>query len=428
MQTVILAGQVVPCDGTEPIKEGAVVVTGERLGYVGPAVGTTWDPDARVIRAPESTVLPGLIDVHVHITNDGGPGNTAAVLGESLAEPAALALIGYANALRSLQAGYTTLRNLHAPAYVDVALRNTIAAGRLNGPRLVVCGQGLCITGGHMDKSVLPDHVTANGRVGVCDSPQGFRQAVRQHVKRKVDFIKINSDVGSSRDPSAPYAQEMSFEEMQAACTEAHRFGLHVAAHTAGGPPIEAALEAGVDTIEHGHWLTDRAIELMLERDSYYVPTLIVNSRNFAYDRQTLGASERSWRWLQLAYEAKWDSLRRAHEAGVNIAAGSDAGFLVDHGENAAELEELVKGGLSPMDALRAGTITAAELLGLEQEIGSLVPGKLADVLIVDGDPLADITILQRGERITHVLKTGRLVKEPDAAASAHRNSDVALS
>ena len=359
-------------------------------------------------------MLPGLIDVHVHITNDGGPGKTAAVLGDAFEAAADLAMRGYANALASLQAGYTTLRNLHAPLFADVAVRDAIASGRLEGPRLVVCGQGLCVTGGHMDRGNLADHVAVSGRIGVCDTPDEFRRAVRQMAKRNVDFIKINSDVGSMIDPDAPYVPEMTYAEMAAVCEEAHRLGLPVAAHTAGGPPIEQALTAGVDTIEHGHWLTDHAIELMLERDASYVPTLIVNSRNFAYDRETLGASERSWRWLKAAYDAKWDSLERAHRAGVTIAAGSDAGFLVDHGENACELEELVKGGLTANEAIQAATGAAAKLIGLQDEIGTLEAGKLADVIVVAGNPLDDITVLQRLDRITHVFKDGRLAKAPD--------------
>lgn len=411
MQIVIEARQMIVGDGSPPVPNAAVVITDGRITYAGPVAGATPDPTARTISAPRGTVLPGLIDVHVHITNDGGPGKTAAVLGDAFEAAADLALRGYANALTSLRAGYTTLRNLHAPLFADVAVRDAIASGRLEGPRLVVCGQGLCITGGHMDRGLLPDHVSVAGRIGVCDTPDEFRRAVRQMAKRNVDFIKINSDVGSMVDPTAPYVPEMTFAEMEAACTEAHRLGLHVAAHTSGGTPIEEALAAGVDTIEHGHWLTSRAIALMLENDASYVPTLIVNSRNFAFDREILGVSERSWRWLRAAYEAKWDSLERAHRAGVRIAAGSDAGFLVNHGENACELEELVKGGLTPNEAIRAATASAAELLGLSEEIGVLVPGKLADVIVVDGDPLADITLLQQQDRVTHVLREGRVVK-----------------
>jgi imidazolonepropionase-like amidohydrolase len=401
-------------DGSPPVPNAAVVINDNRIAYAGPAAGALRDPSAQVIQARGGTVLPGLIDVHVHITNDGGPGKTAAVLGDAFEAAADLAMRGYANALVSLRAGYTTLRNLHAPLFADVAVRDAISSGRLGGPRLVVCGQGLCVTGGHMDRGNLAEHVAVSGRIGVCDTPDEFRRAVRQMAKRNVDFIKINSDVGSMLDPAAPYVPEMTFAEMEAACSEAHRLGLHVAAHTAGGRPIEEALLAGVDTIEHGHWLTDRAIDLLLERDASYVPTLIVNSRNFAYSREELGVSERSWRWLQAAYDAKWGSLERAHQAGVTIAAGSDAGFLVNHGENACELEELVKGGLTPNEAIRATTGSAARLLGLQDEIGTLEAGKMADAIVVAGDPLADITILQRLDCITHVVKDGRVVKAPD--------------
>lgn len=412
MQVVIQGGQVIDGRGGEPLRDAVVVIDGQRISYVGPGAGASWSPDARIINLPGATVLPGLIDVHVHLMNDGGPAAKNTVLGGYPGSAGTLTLRGYSNGLRALNAGYTTLRDLHAPYTTSIDLRNEIASGRVVGPRLRVCGQGLCITGGHMDKTTLPDSVT--GRVGVCDTPEGFRQAVRYWIKMGADLIKLNSDVGSRRDPDAPWVQEMSFEEMAAACSEAHKFGRHVAAHTAGGPPIEEAILAGVDTIEHGHWLTDRAIELMVKHGTYYVPTLIVNSKNFDYDPETLGASEESWDWLRRAYDAKWESLERARAAGVKIATGSDAGFLVDHGENAYEMVELVKGGLTPMEAIQAATKTAAELLGLGDQIGTLEAGKLADVIVVDGDPLVDVSVLTQTERITYVLKEGHLVKSPE--------------
>lgn len=416
MVTVIRAGRLIEGTGTEPVAGGVVVIDGERIAYAGPADGASWPPDAEIIDAPESTVLPGLIDAHVHITYDGGLGR-GAVLGTPLEEPTTLALRGYANALVSLRAGYTTLRDLNAPLYSDIALRDAIASGRLPGPRLFTCGQGLCITGGHMDKGSLPSHLTATGRVGVRDTPEGFRQAVRTHVRHRVDFIKVNSDVGS-RDPSVPYRREMTFEEIRAACDEAHHFGLRVGAHTTGGPPLEDAVRAGVDTVEHGHWLTDRAIELMLARGAYYVPTLIVNTENFTYTREQLGATEAGWGWMRAAYDAKWDSLTRAKAAGVPVVTGSDAGFLVQHGDNAAELEQLVEGGFTPLEAIRAATSTAADLLDLGNRIGTLAEGFLADVLVIDGDPSSDIGTFRRDGAISHVFRDGRLLAGRAAAGS----------
>ncbi|HEX5498690.1 MAG TPA: amidohydrolase family protein, partial [Thermomicrobiales bacterium] len=201
---LIACGQLIDGASPEPIRDAAVLVDGERIVYAGPANELERPADVDVLHRPGGTVMPGLIDAHVHLTNDGGAGRAQTVLGDSVASPAELALQGYANARKSLDAGYTTLRNLHAPGYVDVALRDAIASGRLEGPRLVVSGQGLCITGGHMDQTVWPDHVRVEGRVGVCDTPEGFRQAVRQHVKVGVDCIKINSDVGAMVDEAAP--------------------------------------------------------------------------------------------------------------------------------------------------------------------------------------------------------------------------------
>lgn len=419
MRKVFTAGQMIIGDGSPPIPNAAVIVENDRIVFAGEADAAAQEPDDTVIDLGDASILPGLIDTHVHITNDGGAGNSKAAIRNGLESPAELALRGYSNAYRSLQFGYTTLRSVHSPMYVDVALRNSINEGRNIGPRLLVSGQGLCITGGHMDKAMFPEHVSVVGRVGVCDTPEGFRQAVRQHMKHKVDLIKINSDVGSLRDPSAPSRQEMSFEEMKAACDEAHHFGLPVASHTSGGVPIEEALKAGVDTIEHGHWLTERAIELMLERGAFYVPTLIVNSKNFDYDQETLGASDESWAWVTRAFEAKWDSLTRAKDAGVKIAAGSDAGFLVEHGENAEELEELVKGGFTPLEAIQAATATSADLLGLKDQIGTLKQGMKADIIVCADDPLADITVLQQEQKITHVLRDGLVVKSPEGP-SAH--------
>jgi imidazolonepropionase-like amidohydrolase len=311
------------------------------------------------------------------------------------------------------------MRSLASPAYVDVALRDAIEEGFVEGPRLVVAGQGLSITGGHMDENNWSPDVAVAGRTGVCDGPWEGRKAVRTQCKRGVDLIKINAcSAGVSMytvDP--PWVEEMTYEEMEAICDEAHKLLRRVAAHTSGGPGITNAIRAGVDTLEHAHWLSDEQIELMAARGTYYVPTLIVNSRAVALGPDQPGLSKQAWSWLVKANDDKWSSLERAKKAGVKIVPGSDAGFQVFHGENACELEELVKGGFTPMEAIIAATRVAAECLDRSREVGTLEVGKLADLVIVAGDPLADITILQNAAQIAAVYKGGRPVTPAKGSA-----------
>jgi len=202
----------------------------------------------------------------------------------------------------------------------------------------------------------------------------------------------------------------MTYEEIASICEETHKAGKRVAAHTAGGQGITDSIRAGVDSIEHGHWLSDEQIEMMVEHGTYYIPTLFVNTRSVELGRNQRDTTTESWKWLNSVYKDKWETLRRAKEAGVKIAVGTDAGFVVSHGENAAELVELVKGGFTPMEAIIAATRIGAECLGMEKEIGTIEPGKLADLVIVDGDPLADISVLQQPNKIWGVFKAGHRV------------------
>jgi imidazolonepropionase-like amidohydrolase len=295
---------------------------------------------------------------------------------------------------------------------VDVALRDAIDEGTVEGPRLKVAGQGLTITGGHMDEAHFAPEFSVFGRTGVCDSPWEGRKAVRMQCKRGVDVIKINacaSGVGRyTVDP--PWMYEMTFEEISAICDEAHRLVRRVAAHTSGGQGITDAILGGVDSLEHAHWLTDEQIDLMAEHGTFYVPTLIVNSRSVSMGSDQPGISSTAWEWLIKADEAKWDSLARAKKAGVKITTGSDAGFLIYHGEGACEIEELVKGGFTPLEAISAATKTAAECLEMDGAVGTLEAGKYADVVIVNGDPLKDVRILQKQENISQVFKGGQAV------------------
>ena len=358
-----------------------------------------------VVDASEATLMPGLIDVHVHLAYSGIPHKTAFRAEAANLSYTDLALRAAGYARHTLLAGYTSVRDMHAPGAINIALRDAIDAGHVIGPRVRACGLGLSVTGGHMDQPGWGQQVHLDDMTCPCDGPEGFVRGVREQVKRGADFIKINACVSSTRDPEHPYRQEMSDGELKAACDEAESWERDVGAHTSGGPGLTAAVRAGIRTVEHGHWLDREAVDLMAERGTFYVPTLLVNERNFDFSAEEMGASAGSWRWLELARTAKWPSLALAHDAGVKVATGSDAGFMLPHGEmNAREIELLVEGGFSPLEALTAATATGAELLRLDA--GEIAAGRLADLVVVDGDPTIDVGILQDRHRL-RVFKGG---------------------
>jgi len=409
-RVVIRAGRLIDGLNPAPLNNVVILIEGDRVSLVGDGAFTAIPDGARIIDASDKTVMPGMIDAHVHIHTPGGPADNYA-LAQLKKSQAMLVLEAYSCAMRDLQMGFTALRSLSSPCYIDIALRNAIDQGLIMGPRLRVSGQGLCVTGGHMDKPWWSPDLDVPGRTGVCDGPWECKKAARTQLKWGADVLKINPCVGDYRNPDRPWKQEMTYEEIAAICEEAHWAGKRVAAHTAGGQGITDSIRAGVDSIEHGHWLTDEQIELMVEYGTYYVPTLIVNTRSVELSCGKQDTVPEAWRWLNRVYEDKWETLRRAKEAGVKIAVGTDAGFVVSHGQNSAELEELVKGGLTPMEAIMAATRIGAECLDMEKEIGTVEPGKLADLLIVDGDPLSDIRILQDKSRIVQIFKGGEEIK-----------------
>lgn len=415
----IQAGKLIDGISDAPLSDVIVLIEGERITEVGAAATLPIPAEAEVIDARHLTVMPGLIDVHVHVHTLGGPVANYA-LSEAQALQGELALLAYHCVQRDLEMGITTLRSVGSPAYVDIALRNSIQRGLVTGPRLQVAGQGLSITGGHMDKPYWSPDVHLAGRTGVCDGPWACRAAAREQIKRGADWIKINACSGGVAeyrlDP--PWVQEMTYEEMAAICDEAHRLNRRVVAHTSGGQGITDAIQAGVNSLEHAHWLSDEQIELMLERGTFYVPTLIVNTRSVELGRERKDVGGDSWRWLNKVYAEKWESLERAKQAGVKIGAGSDAGFVVYHGEVACEIEELVKGGFTPMEALIAATRVNAECMGLEEELGTIEAGKIADIVLLDGDPLADIRILQDKARIVRVLQSGQTARSQGNSSS----------
>jgi imidazolonepropionase-like amidohydrolase len=265
-----------------------------------------------------------------------------------------------------------------------------------------------------MDQKWRPG-VTVAGRTGVADSPWAFRRAARHQIKMGADCIKINACSNAHRSrhtPDEPFWQEMTFEEMKAVCDEAHKAHLRVAAHTSGGQGITDAILAGVDSLEHAHWITDEQADLMAEHGTFYVPTFIVVAKALEMGQEALGYPDERWGYLTRAMDVKAQSLEKVRKAGVKIAAGTDAGARVCHGENARELEQLVKAGLTPMAAIVAATSVGADLLDMADLVGTVEAGKFADLLVVDGDPLEDIRLFQDADRIKMVMKGGKVVVE----------------
>ncbi len=404
---VIQAGQMIDGNGGAPRRDVSVFVEGGRITAVEPTAQVAPGPEIDVIDAKDQTLMPGMIDCHTHIHVPGGPEVFNDYVITPLTElPAALALRAQSYVKKDLQMGFTSLRVVDAPYYIDVALRDAINQGYVQGPRLRVAGQGICVTGGHMDHAAWNPWVQVAGRTGVGDGPWEMRRAAREQLKRGADLIKINA-AGGSLNLEAPWHQEMTYEEMAAVTEEAHWAGKRVAAHAHGGPGITDALRAGLDSVEHGVWLTEEQCDCMANQNCFYVPTLCTHTRGLSMGKEGTGSSDNGWAWLLKVGQDRWVSLERAHRAGVKICVGTDSGFWMWHGENANELEELVKGGLSTMEAIQAATRNGAENLDILGETGTIEPNKAADLLLIDGDPLADIRILQDSTRIVQVFKAG---------------------
>ena len=411
----IHAGQLIDGNGGAPLRDAVVLVEGKRILQVGAEQAVQVPPDAEVYDASDKTLMPGMVDAHVHIHTPGGLTRGRGTPLDQVAQPpGTLVLRAWSYAQQNLAMGFTTLRSVSSPAYVDVALRDAIDEGLLPGPRLRVSGQGITITGGHMDRTGWPLEVNATGRTGVGDGPWGMRKAARMQLKYGVDLLKFNAAISvHSLDYTQrqPYKQEMTYEEMAAICEEAHWAGKRAAAHAYGGAGVTDALRAGVDSIEHGPWLTDEHVELMAKQGTYFVPTLTVFARGWELGMEGTGSTPAGRNWLAQARDARWESLTRARTAKVKIAVGTDAGFWVRHGENARELQELVQGGFTMMEAIVAATRNGAECLDMASEIGTVEAGKYADLVIVDGNPLADVRILQDAAKIVQVFKGGQRAK-----------------
>jgi imidazolonepropionase-like amidohydrolase len=364
-------------------------------------------PGATAIDLRDKTILPGLIDSHVHLATDrGGEARLVRTMRE---ERAMNAFEAQMNGMKTLRAGFTTVRNLGDDGGVTLALRDAIERGWVQGPRIVDAAQSISTTGGHMDgRGALNDELVGHlpHPENLCDGPEDCRKAVRRQVDRGADVIKFATTGGVNSGTGL--ATRMTEAEAKALVETAHAYGRKVAVHAHGADGIKLALRAGADSIEHGTVMDDEIVRTMRARGTYYVPTLsTVNGylERIAADPNAYAPAVRKQIDWRIAITGQ--SLAKAYPAGVRIAFGTDAG-VSKHGRNADEFELMVKFGMPPAEAIKAATVNAADLLGIAQETGTIEPGKSADIIAVAGDPLQDVTALKRVE---FVMARGEVVK-----------------
>jgi imidazolonepropionase-like amidohydrolase len=405
----IRTGTLIDGTGAAPVRNAVIIIRGDRIEAVGPSVRVP--AGAKVIDLSRYTVLPGFIDAHVHLASR--PLGVGDYVHHGVTDDEGDdALWGAANARATLLAGFTTVRDVGANSFANIALMRAIDAGRIPGPRMVTAGHLIGISGGHCDldgyaAGIVPERGPLEG---IANSPDQVREAVRLQVKYGATVIKICATGGVLSQGDQIGAQQMTEEEMRTAVETAQMLGRRVAAHAHGTAGIKAAIRAGVTSIEHGSILDEEAVRMMVEHGTWLVPTLFAG--------WSVGSPEAAAHlpaWMaekgRAAWEAMQGSIRLAVQGGVKIALGTDAG-VDPHGQNAREFELLVTyGGMSPMQAIQAGTMNGATLLGMEHDVGSVATGKLADLVAVPGDPVADITVLQHP---AFVMKGGAIVVSPN--------------
>jgi imidazolonepropionase-like amidohydrolase len=405
--TVIRAARLIDGTGAAPITDAAIVITGNKIVSVGKASAISLPAGARVIDLGNTTLLPGFIDAHTHIIGRplSDPRSDVAVVRDY---PAYGAIVGVENARRTLMAGFTSIRVLGAPNFDDMALREAITEGTVPGPRMENAGHSFGITGGHCDENGWTPGLEDNDyRTGVADGVDEVRKAVRYQVKYGADVIKICATGGVLSEGDAVGATQYTLEEMKAVVDEAKKLDRKVAAHAHGTEGIKLAVLAGVSSIEHGSFLDAQGAQMMAQRGTFLVPTISAGEvvENAAKSGRLTGL--RAEKALAAAAGMR-NSVKLAVKYGVPIALGTDAG-VGDHGKNGHEFTLMVQwGGMTPMQSIVAGTSNAARLLGWDARLGTLAAGKLADIVAVSGDPIADITTM---ERPVFVMKDGVVYK-----------------
>jgi imidazolonepropionase-like amidohydrolase len=399
-RTLVRAGHLLDVKTGHLLSDQTIVVTGDTIQSIGPTASTPAQPSDKVVDLSSLTVLPGLIDVHTHLTMTPDFDPFAEVTSTSAKQ----AIDGVVNARTTLMAGFTTVRNVGADGFVDVDLRDAITSGQIAGPHMQVSGPLIGITGGHCDENLLPIqyHVVGDG---VADGIPAVQHMVRQNIKYGADLIKMCATGGVLSKGDNPQAAQFTLEEMQAIVADAHRLGRRVAAHAHGEQGILWATEAGVDSIEHGSYINDEGIAAMKQHGTYLVPTLYLEDWLIASGHLPAFYQQKM---IDVTAVAK-ANIKRAVQAGVKIAMGTDAA-VYPHGLNAHELDVYVNQiGMTPLTALQTATINAADLMGWTAKTGTLEPGKWADMIAVEKNPLDDIRTLQD---VKFVMKAGVVYKK----------------
>ena len=396
--TIVHAGHLLDVKSGKLLDNVVVTIKGGRIESVAAAGATP--KGGNVIELANATLLPGLIDAHTHLTFDPNFGYQE--LGVSIPKEA---LIGAKNARITLEAGFTTVRNVGASGYTDVALRDAIHEGMLPGPRILASGPALSITGGHCDQNLLPYEWHAKSD-GAADGIEGVQHKVREIIKYGADVIKICATGGVLSKGDDPRASQYTLDEMKAIVADAHRLGRKVAAHAHGAQGIAWAAEAGVDSIEHGSYIDDNAIKIMKEHGTYLVPTQYLGDW-MRENAARIGLPAMYAEKMKTVSADMRQNIRKAFQSGVKVAFGTDAA-VYPHGLNAHEFAVYVKLGMTPLQAIQTATVNAADLLGWSDRIGAIEAGKFADIVAVNGDPTKDVTVL---ENPVFVMKGGVVYK-----------------